>query len=522
LFQLKIDSFPPIIFFESGDGRGSSEATGLPGGFEVEFEFTFRGAARYSLLAVALFRPSGSASGIGHYKFVYMAVGTGPRVYYEVDDMSSAMDERGVIPVLLDCTPSKRSLETGGWIVSHLVYGKEITPVTMPPALAPPANSPLPLYGDDRFLALGSSVFGTVKFDLKALALQGALGALNELIAAVKEANMGSASSGASGAAGAERPHGDLPRLLRNWGLELELVAGDNNCLFSGLALQLSRILRFDGGAKEMRAVLVAWMSDNGDLVIDDGGPGSQLALLSDFNTAGSWDGYLLQMSQHDATWGDHCVLVAAACFFNVRIHVFYSIGRPEGPVTVRAPSTYLSGAFPDTADIALAFSPEIHYDSTMPLSTVALGAPPTHADHARPRAAATSTELTAEEAARKKALAELATGEELALARQRLDDKIASFRKGHQGRLNKWMTAKRNYIINKMLRDLSGGLLWSEEDERIIFVVPDNRPANATQGGMSTADFKNMERWSNAHGKNRSATSGELSAVERVSLLEW
>ena len=102
----------------------------------------------------------------------------------------------------------------------------------------------------------------------------------------------------------------NLQRALSSWNLVEEPVPGDNNCLFHALVLQLERLGRFSGSARDLRRRIVDWMARNSHLEIcvsHAGGPTS----LRDF-VEGSWETYLAAMGQHNGAWGDHCVLIAA------------------------------------------------------------------------------------------------------------------------------------------------------------------------------------------------------------------
>jgi len=105
-----------------------------------------------------------------------------------------------------------------------------------------------------------------------------------------------------------------LQEILMTWGLEVEAVDGDNNCLFSALSLQLSRIGRSKFSSESIRSYIVGWMRRHGDLVIGQDSQGGT-ATLSQF-AEGNWLTYLSNMEIHKGAWGDHCVLIAAGNVF--------------------------------------------------------------------------------------------------------------------------------------------------------------------------------------------------------------
>jgi len=111
-----------------------------------------------------------------------------------------------------------------------------------------------------------------------------------------------------------------LQAILKMWGLEVETVDGDNNCLFSALALQLDRVRRSNFSSESIRSYIVGWMRRHGDLVIGEDSQGGT-ATLSQF-AEGNWHTYLNSMEVHGGAWGDHCVLIAAG---NVIILCFVS-----------------------------------------------------------------------------------------------------------------------------------------------------------------------------------------------------
>ena len=168
---------------------------------------------------------------------------------------------------------------------------------------------------------------------------------------------------------GLGRREAELKSILNTWGLEAEDVEGDNNCMFTALAIQLKRVQRFNGSPKELRKSIVEWMYDHGNLSIG-GEPQGGPSTLSQF-VEGTWQEYLTKMVVHGGEWGDHCVLLSAAIMFKVRIHIFSTLHSNE-PLTIEAPPGTLTGRSEpleegDVQTVCLGHYPEIHYISTRP-----------------------------------------------------------------------------------------------------------------------------------------------------------
>jgi len=152
--------------------------------------------------------------------------------------------------------------------------------------------------------------------------------------------------------------------------LDAEDVKGDNNCMFTALAIQLSRVQRFNGSSKELRTRIVDWMYDHGNLSIERK-PQGGLSILSQF-VEGTWHEYLRKMAVHGDEWGDHwIVLLSVAIMFKVRIHIF-STSHSNEPLMIEAPPGTLAGRFElygegDVQTVCLGHYPEVHYISTQP-----------------------------------------------------------------------------------------------------------------------------------------------------------
>ena len=123
----------------------------------------------------------------------------------------------------------------------------------------------------------------------------------------LEKAMKASIAENVEAAAARERLRG----VLQVWGLREEPVAGDNNCLFHALVLQLRRIGVYNGDAESLRLLLTDWMRDNADIRIDHENDAGHRSSLCDFVT-GEWGIYLARMARHGGSWGDHCVLTAA------------------------------------------------------------------------------------------------------------------------------------------------------------------------------------------------------------------